>query len=125
VEASYGNVKFIYFVILFLFVTILVHYFYFILFYFIFLQYGTLRMCGFDVLQPQISYATKLVDESTRLQYIEDWKCRLQTIFSEKPLDFPKLSDFDPKTLMFHTENGSKPITSIGHRYSEEHNVYQ
>lgn len=81
-------------------------------------------MCGFDVLQPQISYATKLVDESTRLQYIEDWKCRLQTIFSEKSLDFPKLSDFDPKTLMFHTEKGRKPVTSIGHRCSKEHNSY-
>lgn len=80
------------------------------------IQYGTLRMCGFDVLEPQISYGTKIVDENTRLQYLKDWKCRLQTIFLEEPLSFPKLSDFDTKSLMLHEENGTHRVTSLGHR---------
>lgn len=80
------------------------------------IQYGTLRMCGFDVLLPQISYGTKLVEEPTRQQYLKDWKSRLQNIFSEEPLSFPKLSDFDHKSLMFHDESVKNGVSSIGHR---------
>lgn len=68
-------------------------------------QYGTLRMVGFDVLQPHVSYGTKLVDNDIRELYIRKWKCRLEKMFTEEPLSFPKLSDFNHETMTLNEKS--------------------
>lgn len=84
------------------------------------IQYNILRMCGFDVLKPQMNYAVTFVSEETRNNLINQWKNRLRTIFNEEPMKFPVISDFNRESFTFTEQakddaNQSCSGISIGH----------
>ncbi|XP_053555446.1 NAD(P)H dehydrogenase [quinone] 1-like [Bombina bombina] len=59
------------------------------------LQNGMLNFCGFQVLEPQISYAVSLIPNEARTQILENWQKRLEKIWEEKPIHFLPVEDFD------------------------------
>ncbi|KAM4614085.1 NAD(P)H dehydrogenase [quinone] 1 [Discoglossus pictus] len=59
------------------------------------IQNGILNFCGFQVLEPQISYAVAHVSQEARTQVLEDWKKRLAKICEEKAINFLPNEDFD------------------------------
>uniref|UniRef100_A0A8C5QT22 NAD(P)H dehydrogenase [quinone] 1 n=1 Tax=Leptobrachium leishanense TaxID=445787 RepID=A0A8C5QT22_9ANUR len=59
------------------------------------MQNGILNFCGFQVLEPQISYAVVHISHEARTAMLETWKQRLETIWDEKPITFLPLQDFD------------------------------
>ncbi|XP_040840025.1 ribosyldihydronicotinamide dehydrogenase [quinone] [Ochotona curzoniae] len=50
------------------------------------LQHGTLHFCGFQVLNPQISFAPEFVSEAERKAMVTSWAQRLQNIWQEEPI---------------------------------------
>ncbi|XP_033736511.1 NAD(P)H dehydrogenase [quinone] 1-like [Pecten maximus] len=84
------------------------------------IQYGTLRTCGFHVLPPQLSYGMPFIDESTRTDYLSQWRERLQNIWTEVPLSFLTCSDYDPATFTLTKDfcdktKQSERAPSVGH----------
>lgn len=84
------------------------------------IQYGILRICGFEVLSPQISHGLPFIDESKKAEYLSEWRERLQGIWTEAPLTFPSRSDYDATTLTFTNEFCDKTkrterAPSVGH----------
>lgn len=60
-----------------------------------YLQSGTLHFCGFQVLEPQLTYSIGHIPADARLQVLEGWKKRLENIWDETPLYFAPSSFFD------------------------------
>lgn len=58
-------------------------------------QSGTLHFCGFQVLEPQLTYSIGHIPADARLQVLEGWKKRLENIWDETPLYFVPSSFFD------------------------------
>lgn len=58
-------------------------------------QSGTLHFCGFQVLEPQLTYSVGHIPADARLQVLEGWKKRLENIWDETPLYFAPSSFFD------------------------------
>ncbi|XP_060070841.1 NAD(P)H dehydrogenase [quinone] 1-like [Ylistrum balloti] len=84
------------------------------------LQYGILRICGFEVLPPQLSHGLPFINEATRADYLSQWQERLREIWTEVPMSFPTCSDYDSSTLTFIDDftdktKQSKCAPSIGH----------
>ncbi|XP_012868297.1 PREDICTED: NAD(P)H dehydrogenase [quinone] 1 [Dipodomys ordii] len=59
------------------------------------IQSGTLHFCGFQVLEPQLTYSIGHVPPDARTQILEGWKKRLENIWEETPLYFAPSSFFD------------------------------
>ncbi|XP_075393611.1 NAD(P)H dehydrogenase [quinone] 1 [Tenrec ecaudatus] len=59
------------------------------------IQSGTLYFCGFQVLEPQLTYSIGHTPADSRLQILEGWKKRLETIWDENALYFAPSSLFD------------------------------
>ncbi|XP_069072094.1 NAD(P)H dehydrogenase [quinone] 1-like isoform X2 [Pleurodeles waltl] len=59
------------------------------------IQNGILNFCGFQVLEPQLSYAVSHISNAARMQLLEAWKTRLENIQEEKTISFVPGSDFD------------------------------
>ncbi|XP_040838377.1 NAD(P)H dehydrogenase [quinone] 1 [Ochotona curzoniae] len=59
------------------------------------IQSGMLHFCGFQVLEPQLTYGIGHTPEDARIQILEGWKKRLESIWDETPLYFPPSSLFD------------------------------
>ena len=62
---------------------------------FVYPQSGTLHFCGFQVLEPQLTYSIGHTPEDARIQILEEWKKRLENIWDETPLYFAPSSLFD------------------------------
>ncbi|XP_068115746.1 NAD(P)H dehydrogenase [quinone] 1-like isoform X2 [Hyperolius riggenbachi] len=58
------------------------------------MQNGILNFCGFQVLEPQISYAVAHVPPEARVQILKTWEKRLETIWDETPIKFLPIQDF-------------------------------
>uniref|UniRef100_A0A8C5VLA5 NAD(P)H dehydrogenase [quinone] 1 n=1 Tax=Microcebus murinus TaxID=30608 RepID=A0A8C5VLA5_MICMU len=58
-------------------------------------QSGTLHFCGFQVLEPQLTYSIGHTPADARIQILEGWKKRLENIWDETPLYFAPSSLFD------------------------------
>ncbi|KAG3256944.1 NAD(P)H dehydrogenase [quinone] 1 isoform X3 [Ictidomys tridecemlineatus] len=59
------------------------------------IQSGTLHFCGFQVLEPQLTYSIGHLPPDARAQVLEGWKKRLENIWDETPLYFAPSSLFD------------------------------
>ncbi|KAM9302349.1 NAD(P)H dehydrogenase [quinone] 1-like [Gastrophryne carolinensis] len=59
------------------------------------LQNGILNFCGFQVLEPQISYSVAHITQEARVEILKNWEKRLVAIWDEKPLRFLPLQDFE------------------------------
>ncbi|XP_037018624.2 NAD(P)H dehydrogenase [quinone] 1 [Artibeus jamaicensis] len=59
------------------------------------IQSGTLHFCGFQVLEPQLTYGVGHIPADARTQVLEGWKKRLENIWDETPLYFAPSSFFD------------------------------
>ncbi|XP_004431842.1 PREDICTED: NAD(P)H dehydrogenase [quinone] 1 [Ceratotherium simum simum] len=59
------------------------------------IQSGTLHFCGFQVLEPQLTYNIGRIPKDARIQILEGWKKRLENIWNETPLYFAPVSLFD------------------------------
>lgn len=62
---------------------------------FVFPQSGILHFCGFQVLEPQLTYSIGHTPMDARIQILEGWKKRLENIWDETPLYFAPSSLFD------------------------------
>ncbi|XP_068117533.1 NAD(P)H dehydrogenase [quinone] 1-like isoform X2 [Hyperolius riggenbachi] len=58
------------------------------------MQNGILNFCGFQVLEPQISYAVAHFPLEARVQILKTWEKRLETIWDETPIKFLPIQDF-------------------------------
>lgn len=58
-------------------------------------QSGILHFCGFQVLEPQLTYSIGYTPTDARIQILEGWKKRLENIWDETPLYFAPSSLFD------------------------------
>ena len=58
---------------------------------------GTLYYVGMDVLPPFIGYHIPYIDQAAREQILTDYSDYLSNINELKPLEFPKLDQFDDK----------------------------
>uniref|UniRef100_A0A8D2DWJ0 NAD(P)H dehydrogenase [quinone] 1 n=1 Tax=Sciurus vulgaris TaxID=55149 RepID=A0A8D2DWJ0_SCIVU len=58
-------------------------------------QSGTLHFCGFQVLEPQLTYSIGYLPPEARTQVLEGWKKRLENVWDETPLYFAPSSLFD------------------------------
>ena len=58
---------------------------------------GTLYYVGMDVLPPFIGYHIPYIDQAAREQILTDYSDYLSNIDNLKPLEFPKLDQFDDK----------------------------
>ncbi|XP_072278670.1 NAD(P)H dehydrogenase [quinone] 1 [Pyxicephalus adspersus] len=58
-------------------------------------QRGILHFCGFQVLEPQISYSIAHTPPEKRSLILEAWKARLGKVWEEKPISFVPNEDFD------------------------------
>uniref|UniRef100_A0A8C9DC20 NAD(P)H dehydrogenase [quinone] 1 n=2 Tax=Panthera TaxID=9688 RepID=A0A8C9DC20_PANLE len=59
------------------------------------IQSGTLHFCGFQVLEPQLTYGIGHTPTDARIQILDGWKKRLENIWDETPLYFAPSSLFD------------------------------
>uniref|UniRef100_A0A5F5PE84 NAD(P)H dehydrogenase [quinone] 1 n=1 Tax=Equus caballus TaxID=9796 RepID=A0A5F5PE84_HORSE len=86
-------------------------------------QSGTLHFCGFQVLEPQLTYSVLYLPKDTRIQILEGWKKRLENIWNETPLYFSPSSLFDLdfqagfllKKEVQEKQKNSKFGLSVGH----------
>ncbi|XP_053555453.1 NAD(P)H dehydrogenase [quinone] 1 isoform X2 [Bombina bombina] len=58
-------------------------------------QRGILKFCGFQVLEPQISYSIGYTPPEQRSVILKAWQDRLENIWDEKPISFVPNEDFD------------------------------
>ncbi|MFS2006993.1 NAD(P)H-dependent oxidoreductase [Duganella sp. CT11-25] len=63
------------------------------------IQHGVLRLTGFDVLPPFISWAPASITPEAREQYLRDYEKRLKDLLQTPPLSFASLHDYDPETF--------------------------
>ncbi|CAM5476969.1 NAD(P)H-dependent oxidoreductase [Eoetvoesiella caeni] len=56
---------------------------------------GTLAYTGMGVLEPFVGWHIPYISQESRLQVLESWRTRLQTLDDEPTLSFPSLDDFD------------------------------
>ncbi|NP_001166457.1 NAD(P)H dehydrogenase [quinone] 1 [Cavia porcellus] len=59
------------------------------------IQSGTLHFCGFQVLEPQLTYGIGHTPPDVRTEILAGWKKRLENIWDETPLYFAPSSLFD------------------------------
>ncbi|KAM5138839.1 NAD(P)H dehydrogenase [quinone] 1-like [Mantella aurantiaca] len=59
------------------------------------MQNGILNFCGFQVLEPQISYNIAHVPQDVRVGILKNWEKRLEAIWDEKPIKFLPIQDFE------------------------------
>ncbi|XP_055001744.1 NAD(P)H dehydrogenase [quinone] 1 [Sorex araneus] len=59
------------------------------------IQSGILHFCGFQVLAPQLTYSIGHTPADARIQILEGWKKRLETIWDEPSLYFAPSNLFD------------------------------
>uniref|UniRef100_A0A8C4MTE3 NAD(P)H dehydrogenase [quinone] 1 n=1 Tax=Equus asinus TaxID=9793 RepID=A0A8C4MTE3_EQUAS len=86
-------------------------------------QSGTLHFCGFQVLEPHLTYSVLYLPKDTRIQILEGWKKRLENIWNETPLYFSPSSLFDLdfqagfllKKEVQEKQKNSKFGLSVGH----------
>ncbi|XP_072278812.1 NAD(P)H dehydrogenase [quinone] 1-like [Pyxicephalus adspersus] len=62
------------------------------------MQNGILNFCGFQVLEPQISYAVAHIPQEARVGILKNWEKRLEAIWDEKPIKFLPIQDFEGPT---------------------------
>ncbi|XP_039330173.1 NAD(P)H dehydrogenase [quinone] 1 isoform X2 [Saimiri boliviensis] len=87
------------------------------------IQSGILHFCGFQVLEPQLTYSIGHTPADTRIQILEGWKKRLENIWDETPLYFAPSSLFDlnfqagflMKKEVQNEEKNKKFGLSVGH----------
>uniref|UniRef100_A0A9L0ICH2 NAD(P)H dehydrogenase [quinone] 1 n=1 Tax=Equus asinus TaxID=9793 RepID=A0A9L0ICH2_EQUAS len=87
------------------------------------IQSGTLHFCGFQVLEPHLTYSVLYLPKDTRIQILEGWKKRLENIWNETPLYFSPSSLFDLdfqagfllKKEVQEKQKNSKFGLSVGH----------
>jgi NAD(P)H dehydrogenase (quinone) len=56
---------------------------------------GILRFVGFDVLPPYIAYAPAHADDGMRRAYLQEWRERLLSIETTKPIKYTPLEQYD------------------------------
>ncbi|CAH2323986.1 NAD(P)H dehydrogenase [quinone] 1 [Pelobates cultripes] len=84
------------------------------------MQNGIFSFCGFQVLEPEISYAVSHIPHEARVAILESWKKRLGTIWDEKPIKFIPLQDFDldngfvVKKEVVEANSGQKTGITVG-----------
>uniref|UniRef100_A0A2K5RVN1 NAD(P)H dehydrogenase [quinone] 1 n=2 Tax=Cebus imitator TaxID=2715852 RepID=A0A2K5RVN1_CEBIM len=84
---------------------------------------GILHFCGFQVLEPQLTYSIGHTPADTQIQILEGWKKRLENIWDETPLYFAPSSLFDlnfqagflMKKEVQNEEKNKKFGLSVGH----------
>ncbi|KAG8521718.1 NAD(P)H dehydrogenase [quinone] 1 [Galemys pyrenaicus] len=59
------------------------------------IQSGILHFCGFQVLEPQLTYSIGHIPADARTQILEGWKKRLENIWNESSLYFAPNNLFD------------------------------
>ncbi|XP_018416450.1 PREDICTED: NAD(P)H dehydrogenase [quinone] 1-like [Nanorana parkeri] len=59
------------------------------------MQNGILNFCGFQVLEPQLSYAVAHLPQEARVEILKNWEKRLEAIWDEKPIKFLPIQDFE------------------------------
>ncbi|XP_047385637.1 NAD(P)H dehydrogenase [quinone] 1 isoform X2 [Sciurus carolinensis] len=59
------------------------------------IQSGILHFCGFQVLEPQLTYSIGYLPPEARTQVLEGWKKRLEKVWDETPLYFAPSNLFD------------------------------
>ncbi|XP_040265516.1 NAD(P)H dehydrogenase [quinone] 1-like isoform X2 [Bufo bufo] len=59
------------------------------------IQNGILNFCGFQVLEPQISYAVAHMPHEARVGILKSWEKRLETIWDEKSIRYIPSQDFE------------------------------
>ncbi|XP_019612580.1 NAD(P)H dehydrogenase [quinone] 1 [Rhinolophus sinicus] len=87
------------------------------------IQSGTLHFCGFQVLEPQLTYSVGHIPADARIQILEGWKKRLENIWDETPLYFVPSSFFDlnfqagflMKKEVQEEQKNKKSGLSVGH----------
>lgn len=62
-------------------------------------NHGILHFVGFDVVPPFVAWSAGRVDDAQRAAYLREYEARLLAIPDTAPLVYPKVGDFDPKTL--------------------------
>ena len=77
------------------------------------LNAGLLRICGYDVLPPLISYAVPWIGDEGRAAQLDQYKERLLTWQTDEPLFFHKLEDFDED---YRLKPDIEPATPGQHR---------
>ena len=65
-----------------------------------------------QVLDPQLSHAPGSVSENKRVDMLDSWKTRLQSVWNEQPLKFVHIDHFDEKA-------GFKLTTSYEEKYRD------
>lgn len=86
-------------------------------------QSGILHFCGFQVLEPQLTYSVGHIPADARIQILEGWKKRLENIWDETPLYFVPSSFFDlnfqagflMKKEVQEEQKNKKSGLSVGH----------
>ena len=56
---------------------------------------GTLAYVGMDVLNPFVGWHVPYISQEARQKILDSYEMRLKNLHQEKPLIYPKLSDFD------------------------------
>lgn len=87
------------------------------------IQSCLLHFCGFEVLEPQLTYSVRRISADARIQTLEGWKKRLATIWDETPLYFTPSSFFDlnyqagflMKKEVQEEQKNNKSGLSVGH----------
>ncbi|XP_018425919.1 PREDICTED: NAD(P)H dehydrogenase [quinone] 1-like [Nanorana parkeri] len=59
------------------------------------IQRGILNFCGFQILEPQISYSIAHTPPEKRSLILQAWQARLAKVWEEKPISFVPNEDFD------------------------------
>lgn len=60
---------------------------------------GVFSFVGFDVLPPFVAWSVSHIGDEGRRAYLDQWRARLQTLFTDTPIAYPRLDEFDPKTF--------------------------
>ncbi|KAM3918230.1 NAD(P)H dehydrogenase [quinone] 1-like isoform 2-T2 [Leptodactylus fuscus] len=76
------------------------------------MQNGILNFCGFNVLEPQISYAVAHIPEEARIGILKSWEKRLETIWDEKPIKYIPIQDFEGMSCGFVLKKEVEEATS-------------
>ncbi|XP_069117200.1 ribosyldihydronicotinamide dehydrogenase [quinone]-like [Argopecten irradians] len=90
------------------------------------IHYGTLRFCGFDVMQPQVSFSPGFSPESKRKEMLDNWSKRLEGLQKEAPQSFVSTDSFDPqkwfvmKDEFIEKEADNNIAPSVGHHLGKK-----
>ncbi|WP_166359586.1 NAD(P)H-dependent oxidoreductase [Pseudomonas akapageensis] len=58
---------------------------------------GTLAYVGLDVLPPFVAWHVPYISAEAREEFLEQYRERLENLEQDRPIDFPRLSQFDEK----------------------------